>query len=306
MSEVAARPANPNAYRRGVILVLLGALASSWMGLGVRMMDDATAWQILAFRSFGMMVFLLVLVTLRHPGQLTNTFRRAAWTTVIGGISLAAAFSGVIVAFQLTSVANALFMLAAAPFLAAVLGRLVLGEHVRLATWIAIFVSIAGVAVMVIENISFGYMWGNVAAGIAALGFAVFLVALRSKPDVEMLPVAAFGGFLGTIAALVMCYVVTDVGLSLSTHDTLLSLALGVFQLGLAAAFVTMGAKIIPAAEVALINLTEVVLGPLWVWLAFNETAGAFTLIGGALILAAVAGDALSGERQRRRRLARA
>jgi drug/metabolite transporter (DMT)-like permease len=253
-----------------------------------------------------MMVFLLFIIVLTNPGQLMETLRGATRATLIGGIGIAFAFSGVIVAFQLTTVANTLFLLAAAPFLAAILGRLVLGEHVRPATWIAICVSLGGVTIMVVENISFGLLWGNIAAGSAALGFAVFLVALRSKRGVNMLPVAAFGGFLGAAFALIMCFAVTGEGLALTTHDLLLSLALGVFQLGLAAFFVTYGARFVPAAEVALLNMTEVVLGPLWVWLAFNETTGGMTLLGGAMILAAIVGDTLTGERARRRRLAQA
>lgn len=142
------------------------------MGLGVRMMDDASAWQILAFRSFGMMVFLMLVIALRHPGQLMDTFRRASGVMLVGGTSIAVAFCGIVVAIQLTTVANALFLLAAAPFLAALLARVVLGEHIRFATWVAIFVSLAGVGIMVAENLAFGHLWGNVAAGTAALGFA--------------------------------------------------------------------------------------------------------------------------------------
>jgi drug/metabolite transporter (DMT)-like permease len=116
-----------------------------------------------------------------------------------------------------------------------------------------------------------------------------------------MLPAAALGGLLGTVVALVMCFLVTGVGLALSLHDIMLSLALGVFQLGLALLFLVFGARHVPAAEVALLNLTEVVLGPLWVWLAYDEATGVYTLIGGALVLAAVAGDVVTGERERRR-----
>ncbi len=306
MSVAAVQPARSGGYRRGIVLVLLGALASSWMGLGVRMFEDATAWQILAIRSFSMMVFLLIIIAWRNPGQILSTFRQAAGATLVGGVAIAVAFCGIIVAIQSTTVANAMFLLAAAPFLAAILGRLFLGEHVRPATWLAIVVSLSGVGIMVAENISFGHLWGNVAAAAAALGLAVFLVALRSKPNIEMLPVAAFGGLLGTIAALFMCFVVTGVGLSLSTHDVGLAIALGVFQLGLACYFITVGARYVPAAEVALLNLVEVVLGPLWVWMAFSETTGPYTLIGGALVLAAVIGDTLTGERERRRQIARA
>lgn len=81
---------------------------------------------------------------------------------------------------------------------------------------------------------------------------------------------------------------------------TLWSLAMGVFQLGLALVLFTMGSWTVPAADMTLLAMTEVVLAPFWVWLVFGETAGVFTLIGGALLLAAVAVDAVTGVRDRK------
>lgn len=305
MRETSPGSAGTTTYVRGVALVLLGTFASSWMGLGVRMVDDATAWQILVYRSFGATLVLVLIVLVSNPQQLLGVFRHACRAALIGSFGIAVAFSGIIVAFELTTVANALFVHATSPFLAAILGRVVLGERVRPATWIAIGVALAGVGITVADNIAAGHLWGNVAAGLAALGLAVFLVALRSKPGIDMLPVATFGGFLGFVVALFVCFFVTGVGVGVSTHDMSVALALGVFQLGLALFCFTIGAKYVPAAEVALIILLESVLGPIWVWLAFGETAGVLTLIGGALVLGAVAGDTLTGEWDRRRHLNR-
>jgi drug/metabolite transporter (DMT)-like permease len=75
---------------------------------------------------------------------------------------------------------------------------------------------------------------------------------------------------------------------------------MGVFQLGLALILFTIGSRSVPAADMTLLAMTEVVLAPLWVWLVFGETAGVFTLVGGALLLAAVAGDAITGIRDRK------
>ena len=95
------------------------------------------------------------------------------------------------------------------------------------------------------------------------------------------------------------CFSTGD-GLAISLHDTLWSLAMGVFQLDLALVLFTMGSRTVPAADMTLLAMTEVVLAPFWVWLVFGETAGVFTLIRGALLLAAVAADAITGVRDRK------
>ena len=224
------------AYRRGVAFILLGSVCASWLGLGIRLMESATAWQILAYRSLGAIPFLLAVIAIRNPGRLAAVFREAGPASLVGALGLAAAFSGMIIAIQRASVANAMFLLAAAPFFAAVLGRVVLGEPVRGATWVAIVCAFTGVGIMVVEGIGFGYLWGNVAGLLAALGLAVYIVALRRGRLTDMLPSNVLGATVGLAVAAAVCLATGD-GLALSLHDTLLSLALGAFQLGLALAF---------------------------------------------------------------------
>ncbi len=299
VTQVTAQPATFGAYRRGIFLVLTGSLCSSWIGLGVRMMESATAWQLLVYRAIGVIAFLLVVIAVRNRGRFAATFRNAGPASLVGGLGLAAAFSGGIVAMQQASVANAMFLLAGAPFLAAILGRLVLKERVRPATWVAIATAMAGVVMMVGEGISFGFFWGNVAGLCGALGLAVFIIALRWGHLTDMLPLNIFGGLFGLILSGAVCFATGD-GIAVSTHDAILALAMGAFQLGLALVFITLGSRSVPAAELSLLTMAEVVLAPLWVYLVFGETAGTLTLVGGALLLAAIAGDALTGLRDRR------
>jgi len=296
MSDTAAARPALDAYRRGMILVLLGSIASSWLGLGVRMMEAATAWQILAFRSFGLAAFLSLYIALRHPGRFAAVFHSAGAASVLGGLSLAAAFSGSIVAIQQSSVANAMFLLAAAPFIVAILGRLILKEPVRPATWIAMFFAFMGIVIMVVEGVSFGFVRGNIAGVVAAFGFAFFVIALRWGRLTDMLPLNVLGGVFGTLIAVAMC-MISGVGLEVSLHDAGLGLAMGVFQLGLALVLITAGSRSVPAAETSLLMMAEVVLAPVWVWLLLGETAGFYTLIGGAMLLLAIAGDAIAGLR---------
>lgn len=286
-------------YRRGVVLILLGSTCASWLGLGIRFMESASAWQILAYRSVGLMVFLLAFIAIRHPGRVVATFRDTGPAGLVAALGLAAAFSGIIVAIQQASVANAMFLFAAAPFFAAVLGRLILGEPVRGATWAAIGCAFAGVGIMVAEGIGLGYLWGNVAGIVSALGLATYIIALRHGRLADMLPCNAMGGAIGLVIAIAVC-VVSGTGLAVSVHDLLLSLALGAFQLGLALVLITAGSRSVPAADISLLAMTEVVLAPLWVWLILGETAGALTLAGGALLLAAIAGEAITGLRARK------
>lgn len=287
------------AYRRGVAFILLGSVCASWLGLGIRLMESATAWQILAYRSLGAIPFLLAVIAIRSPGRVAAVFREAGLTALVGALGLATAFSAIIIAIQLASVANAMFLLAAAPFFAAVLGRVILGEHVRGATWLAIACAFAGVGIMVAEGIGLGYLRGNIAGLLAALGLATYIIALRRGRLTDMLPSNVMGAAVGLAVATAVCLVTGD-GLVLSLHDALLSLALGAFQLGLALAFITVGSRSVPAADISLLAMTEVVLAPFWVWLAFGETAGLLTLVGGLLLLAAIAGDAITGIRARK------
>ena len=285
-------------YRQGVALVLLAGACWSIMGLVVRLMEAATAWQILFYRSLSLGVFLLLVLTIRSRGRPFRVFRRAGLPSLLGALALVLAFCGSIFAIRNTTVANAMFLFASAPFMAAVLGLLILKESVRRATWIAMAVGAVGVALMVAEGIALGHFLGNAAAVGSALGFALFAVALRRQYKEDMLPAVCLGGFFTAAVAGAMCLSGGE-GLAILPHDLLLTLVLGIGQLGLGMTLFTIGSKSVPAAELALLAMSEVVLGPLWVWLVLGETAGFWTLVGGAVLLAAIAGNAVSGLRRK-------
>ena len=283
-------------YRNGVLLVLTAGICWSFMGLGIRHIEVANVWQILFFRSLALTPLLLIVLTLRARGNPFIIVQRSGLAGVIGGISLVFAFSGGILAIQTTSVANAMFLFAAAPFFAAVLGWLVLKEHVRNATWISMIAALVGIVIMVWEGISIGRIIGNVAALISALGFAVFTVSLRWRKLEDMLPTVFLAGLFAIIIAGALCQI-KGYGLDVPKRDILIALALGVFQVGAGLILYTLGSKTVPSAELALLSMTEVVFGPFWVWLFLGETAGGYTLLGGMILLIAIASNALSSLR---------
>ena len=288
---------NPS-YRHGVFLVLFAGVCWSSMGLGIRFIETANVWQILFYRSLSLAPFLFLVIALRSGGKPFQTIRKVGVAGVIGGVALVFAFTGGILAIQETTVANAMFLFAAAPFMAALLGLFILRERVRTATWWAMVVAITGIAVMVWEGISLGHMAGNIAALISALGFAVFTVTLRWRKVEDMMPTVFLAGVFAIIIAAAVC-LSAGYSLVLPMQDILVAGSLGVFQVGAGMVIYTIGSRTVPAAELALLSMTEVVLGPFWVWLFLGETAGTFTLLGGVVLLAAIAGNALSGLRNK-------
>ena len=285
-------------YRSGVLLVLTAGICWSSMGLGIRHIEVANVWQILFFRSIALTPLLLLVLTLRARGNPLPIIQKAGLAGGVGGISLVFAFSGGILAVQTTSVANAMFLFAAAPFFAAVLGWLVLKEHVRNATWISMMAALVGIVIMVWEGISIGRIIGNVAALISALGFAIFTISLRWKKLEDMLPTVFLAGLFAIIIAGALCQI-KGYGLDVPKRDIWIALALGVFQVGAGLILYTLGSKVVPSAELALLSMTEVVFGPFWVWLFLGETAGVYTLLGGMILLIAIASNALSGLRRK-------
>ena len=281
----------------GLFYVLMAGGLWSTVGLGVRLIEEAVVWQILLYRSVSLSLFLYLFIRLRTGESPLVQLRRTGWPAVIAALSLGAAYAGGIFAIQSTSVANAMLLFASAPFMAAVLGWIVLREKVRLATWIALLAAIGGVAVMIAGEVDGGAMLGNVAALGSAFGFAVFTVALRWGRSVEMLPAVFLSGLLGAVIMGIIC-LVAGLPLVLSVQDGGIAVGMGVFQVGAGLILYTLGSRSLPAAELTLLSMAEVVLGPLWVWIFLGEMAALNTLLGGAILLAAIAGNAISGMRR--------
>ncbi len=285
-------------YARGVTLVLIAGCFWSIAGLVVRLMHEATEWQILFYRSSALVITLLIYIGLRSRGKLVETFLQAGFHAYMAGAFLSIGFACWIFAMTHTTIANALFVLSAAPFLTAILARLFLGERVRQTTWLFMLLASVGVAVMVGEGAAIGTLAGNLYALGAATGFAAFTVTLRKGKKVDMTPAVCWAGIWGMFIAAVML-VGSHLSFNLSTHDILLCSLLGIVQVGLGLILFTAGSRYVPAAEITLLSLTEVVLGPIWVWIGVGETPSQLTLLGGAIVLSAIVAQAIHGVRKR-------
>lgn len=298
MTIASALPREEPGYRRGLVLVLIAGVFWSTVGLFVRLIETATAWQILFYRSLGVAVAMLLIIALQNRRSILAVFRESGLTAVFGGLALVAAFCGSIFSYLNTSVANAVFIFASAPFLTALFSRLLLGERVRPGTWLAIFIAALGIGIMVAEGIALGELFGNLAALVSAAGFAFFSIALRRRRGANMFPAVCLGGSFTTVIAAVMC-LISGEGLAVSLADGTISVGLGAVVICGGMLLFTVGSKVVPAAELTLLAMTEVLLAPVWVWLLLDESASFYTLLGGAILLSAIVGNALTGLRRK-------
>lgn len=281
-------------YKAGAALVLVAATLWSLLGLGLRLIETDGTWPVLFWRSVGMAPTLFAAVALATRGRPFRAIRAAGVAGLIGGFALIFAFAGAIYSMQATTIANAVFLFAATPLISAVLAWLLLGERVRPATWGAIALAALGVFVMVREGLALGAGLGNLAALLSALGFAAFTVALRWGRSGEMLPATLIGSLFAAVVAALATYTSGET-LALSGRDIVLSVGMGAGSTGLGLALFTAASRAIPAAEIGLLGLLEVLLAPLWVWAFLGETASLATLMGGAIVLAAIIANTASG-----------
>jgi drug/metabolite transporter (DMT)-like permease len=266
---------------RGRLYILLAALAWSTAGVLQRELSVGVGTQ-LAGRALFATLGLLGFVAVAERGRVVSAFARMGRAELGFAVSTGISSACFIIALNHTTVANVLFLQAASPFVAALLASAFLHERVGGRTIVAMAIALAGVAVMVggPGGVSIGVGF----ALVMMLAFAVSVVLARHRSDISMGPATCLAQFLIFVGAAPFAHPG-----GVDPHDFGFLVGLGVGQIGLGLMFLALGARLLPAAEVALISLLEVVLGPLWVWLVDGERPGATTLVGGAIVMAAVA-----------------
>jgi len=283
--------------RQAMLTILLGGSCMSFVGLIMRLIEDAGGFQILAYRSISLALIVGLVAGVKRRTGIRALMASLDRADVMMGAALAVAFATYVFAMLTTSVASTLFILTSTPFLSAVLGWFWIGERPRPLTWAAIFAGTLGVCLMIGDGIVLGRSLGNLLALASAVAFAVMLVTARrsGKPDV------LGGTFLGGVFAGLLGFGLSlsvGQGLEISAHDLLLSLFMGAFTIGIGIALVTLGTPFVPAAEVSLLVLIESVLGPIWVWVFLGEAMRPTEMIGGLIVLASVTVLALSSRRR--------
>jgi drug/metabolite transporter (DMT)-like permease len=267
--------------RRGQVFVALAAVAWSTAGVLQRQLSLDTSTQV-AGRALFAAVALLLYVAIAERGRVVEACRSVGVAGVGLALCLAVASGAFIAALNHTSVARVLFIQAVSPVLAALLARVLLGEPISRRTALAMTIALAGVTLM-LGAPGGGDTLGDGLALLMALAFALALVITRHRRDVSMAPATC----LSQVFLLVAFLPLATPG-AIGRDDVVWLALLGAVQISLGLVLLTIGARLIPAAQVGLITLLEVALGPLWVWIAVSERPGAATLAGGAIVVAAI------------------
>jgi drug/metabolite transporter (DMT)-like permease len=267
--------------RRGQLYIALAAVAWSTAGVLQRELSMDTPTQV-AGRALIAFFALVGFVALRRRGRTIDAFRSVGVAGLGVAVCTAVASGSFIVALNHATVANVLFLQAVAPVAAALLAWVALRESVTRRTAVAMAIALLGVGLMVGGPGSGGALGVGVSL-LMTVAFAATIVITRHRRDVSMAPAICLSQLLVFVAAAPFAHAG-----SVTRRDLGFLLVLGVGQMGLGLAFLTVGARLIPPAEVALITLLEVVLGPLWVWIVDAERPAAIALVGGAVVVAAV------------------
>ena len=283
--------------QRGVLLVATAGVFWSLHGVALRSVEVASTEQVVFWRSVAQIVSMLIIVAVASSGRIVLAFRRAGPLAVIGGLCGMVASTSFVFAVNTTTVANVVFIMAAAPLFAACGGWLLMRERIDRATLLAMAVALAGIGIMVGAGLARGSLLGYVYALGATVGFAGIAVVARRGAGVDMLPMACWGGMFTLVVGLVMC----GGDVAVPPRDALAAMISGgVLAAGGATCFMR-GARYVPSGALVFLSFTEIVLAPLWVWWLFDEVAGISTLIGGSVVLLAML---VEGVRRTRNQLA--
>jgi len=283
--------APPTRLLAGALSVLAGGLCWSFTGVFVRLAPHLDSWQFLVFRGLGVAVAFWLIGGGRSS---ISGLRRLGALDLAATAALSVAAIGFIVAIKMTSVATALFLSSCAPLLSALLGFLILGERLSGRQIGAVALGFCGLAIILSGAFEAGRLAGDLWGLACALSFAIVSICTRLAPRRNFGP--AMIGY-GVLSAAVSAAVCLGDGVTLAPPplEALSGFGAGFLLMGLGLTLFMRGAPLVPAVGQTMLAQTETIFGPIWVWLLFGETPAATTLIGGAVILAAVVAMALAG-----------
>jgi drug/metabolite transporter (DMT)-like permease len=278
--------------RRPVALALMVVAPVLWSLAGVvtRHVQSAAPLEMAFWRSSFAAAFVFLALRLVLGQRPWDTLRAAGAAGLVSGAMWAIMFTCFIVALNFTTVANVLVMSSLGPLFTAILAFAFLKEPLPARTWFAIVAASIGMAAMFGAGFTAGeprHLAGMALALTIPIAGAVNLVTLRrSAAHLDLMPAVMLGACISAAVTLPFA-----LPFQASGRDVLLLAGLGVFQLGLPCLLLVLVSRTLTAPEIALLALLEVVLGPLWAWLGAGEAPAAATLAGGAIVLAALAGN---------------
>ncbi len=278
-------------HRFAITITLLAGIFWSFGPYVVRHIDqpETVPWQYLFTRGIVIFILLNLFLFFEEGKEFYKNYLKIGVAGIIGGLGLGAAMITFIWSITNTSAAITLLCLAAMPFITALLGFLFLKEEISSNVLLAIIVATVGIFIMAFENTGRNSLEGLLFGLASALGFSIFSVSLRWKKDTPKFTTVAIAGIFCAAFSLVVLLIQDKSLISSSKNQALFSIHGTIVCLGLI--LYSIGSKLIPAAELTLLSLTEVIGGIFWVWLpilGINEVPTNNTIIGGFLIFMSI------------------
>ena len=267
-----------------VPVVLFAGILWSFGPLVVRYMDNPNQvpWQYIFGRGLTIFILLNLYLYFEEGIKFYKNYLKMGYSGIIGGTGLGIAMISFIYSITNTSAAITLLCLAAMPFFSALLAFLFLKERISLNVWISIFIATIGIIIMAFGSTGSNSLVGFIFGMLSSIGFSIFSVTLRWRTETPKFTTVAFSGFFCFVFAAIMLLSTKQVFFSTSYNGALFSLHGTLVCLGLI--LYSIGSKAIPAAELTLLSLTEVIGGIFWVWLpilGINEVPDTYTIVGG-------------------------
>ena len=285
-----------------ILIVLMAGVFWSFGALVVRFIEDARSipWQYLFFRGSTIFILINIYLFIKEGKSFTKNYRNIGASGIIGGISLGIAMMCFIWSITHTTAAVTLLMLAAMPFMTAILGYIFLKEKVSSTTLLAIIIAAIGIIFMAFTS-QIGTLFGLLIGLLSSFGFSIFSVSLRWRKNTPTFTTVAVAGlFCASFSFIVLMF--NDSGFFTTFRNSSLSALHGTLVCS-GMILYSIGSKHLPAADLTLLSLTEVLGGIFWVWLpifGINEIPSANTIIGGSIISLALVYYSINTKRKRR------
>ena len=281
---------NRSTHLKGIAVSTAGVIAISPDSLLIRLID-ADVWTLSLWRGLLLASTLAVVQLVRHRGRVFDGYAAMGSRGLLAGLLSGIGTICFVSAITYTTVANVLILLGGTPLVAALMGRVFLGEVVPARTWVAIGGALTGIVVTVGGAVA-GPQAGDLFALGTVLCMAGYFTTVRAASAVDMTPCIVISGLVAALLALPFAHS----GDLVATQIPYLVL-LCALVIPLSFSLLTLGPRYLPAHEVALIGLLEAVLGPYLVWLVLDEHPGAAALVGGAIVLAVLSAHSVIGLR---------
>ena len=267
----------------GALALIFAGVFLSFGGVIIRFMESSSAWQITGYRSITFSLAILLYILIKYKKDTPHAFKKIGHSGILIALILGFSNTCFVWGMSTTTVSNAVFIMSTGPLFAAICSYFFLKRKIGKKTFIAIAGSMFGITIMFSGGMESNNYIGNIIILGVPIGFAFQLTILNYNSHIDFMPATFLGGVFSSLIGFIFM-----ANLDISTHDLLLCLFMGAFQVGIGFMLITIGSRYIPPHRAALFLLMEPVLAPIWAFLGVDEIPGQTEMLGGLIVLSFV------------------